>query len=246
MISLENSAHLCYNIPDDSAIGGDNLKKQKYIIISIVVFACLCMGLVDAVIQPGYIAKSAIKIVLFLLLPLIYSIYDKNCDLKALFRLDIKGVRLALLLGVGVYAVILAAFLLFKDVFDFSSLTSSLTSQTGVNKDNFIFVAIYISFANSLLEEFFFRGFAFLTLKKLSARKFAYIVSALMFALYHIAMMIGWFGAPVVLLAMLGLFVGGVIFNYFNEKYDNIYLSWLIHMFANFATNTIGFILFAA
>ena len=30
-----------------------------------------------------------------------------------------------------------------------------------------------------------------------------------------------------------------------NEKYNNIYLSWLIHMFANFATNTIGFILFS-
>lgn len=222
------------------------MKKQKYIILFIVIFACLCMGLVDAVIQPGYIAKSAVKIVMFLLLPVIYSFYDKNCNLKALFKPNRKGVLLAILLGALVYAFILTAFLLFKDVFDFSSLTSALTSQTGVNKDNFIFVAIYISFANSLLEEFFFRGFAFLTLKKISTRGFAYIVSALMFALYHIAMMIGWFGAPVVLLAMLGLFVGGVIFNYFNEKYDNIYLSWLIHMFANFATNTIGFILFAA
>ena len=67
-----------------------------------------------------------------------------------------------------------------------------------------------------------------------------------MFAVYHIAMMIGWFALPVVLLALLGLFLGGVIFSYFNERYDNIYLSWLIHMFANFATNTIGFILFAA
>ena len=66
-----------------------------------------------------------------------------------------------------------------------------------------------------------------------------------MFALYHIAMMIGWFGLPVLLLAILGLFVGGVIFNYFNEKYDNVYTSWLIHMFANFAINTIGFMLFA-
>ena len=32
----------------------------------------------------------------------------------------------------------------------------------------------------------------------------------------------------------------------FDEKYENIYLSWLVHMFANFATNTIGFMLFAA
>ena len=202
------------------------------------------MGLVDAVIQPGYAVKSAIKIALFLLLPLIYSFFVKNCDLKSLFRLNKKGIWTALALGAAVYAVVLAAYFVFRGIFDFSALTGSLTSQTGVNKDNFIFVSIYISFANSLLEEFFFRGFAFLTLAKTSSRKFAYIFSASLFALYHIAMMIGWFGLPVVLLAMLGLFIGGVIFNYFNEKYGNIYLSWLIHMFANFAINTIGFILF--
>ena len=66
------------------------------------------------------------------------------------------------------------------------------------------------------------------------------------FALYHIAMMIGWFGVPVILISLLGLFVGGMIFNRFDENNENIYLSWLVHMFANFATNTIGFILFAA
>lgn len=222
------------------------MKSQKYIIIAITAFACLCMGLVDAVIQPGYLIKSAIKIVLFLLLPIIYSLIDKNCDLKRLFKPNKKGFLLALGLGGAVYAVVLGAFLLFKDVFDFSSLTSSLTESTGVNKTNFIFVALYISFANSLLEEFFFRGFAFLTLKDYSNKTVAYIVSAALFAAYHIAMMIGWFGLPVILLSLLGLFAGGIIFNFFNEKYNNIYLSWLIHMFSNFATNTIGFILFNA
>ena len=57
-------------------------------------------------------------------------------------------------------------------------------------------------------------------------------------------MMIGWFGIGIVLLALAGLYVGGVIFNILNEKSENIYASWLSHMFANFAINTIGFILF--
>jgi len=220
------------------------MKKRKYIIIAITVFACICMGIVDAILQPGYFIKSVIKILLFLLLPVLYTFYDKNCNLKKLFIPDKNGTFIALGLGAGVYAVILAAFLLFRNVFDFSSLTSSLTAGTGVNKSNFIFVAIYISFVNSLLEEFFFRGFSFLTLKQVSGRKLAYTVSSALFALYHIAMMIGWFALPVVLLSLAGLFAGGLIFNYFNEKYNNIYLSWVIHIFANFATNTIGFILF--
>lgn len=222
------------------------MKNRKYIIISITVFACICMGIVDAVLQPGYFIKSVIKILLFLLLPVLYTLYDKNCNLKKLFIPDKNGIFIALGLGVGVYAVILSAFLLFRNAFDFSSLTSSLTAGTGVNKNNFIFVAIYISFVNSLLEEFFFRGFSFLTLKQVSGRKLAYTVSSALFALYHIAMMIGWFAFPVVLLSLAGLFAGGLIFNYFNERYNNIYLSWVIHIFANFATNTIGFILFNA
>ena len=133
-----------------------------------------------------------------------------------------------------------------KDIFDFSAITTSLTNNIGVTKDNFIYVSLYISFVNSLLEEFFFRGFSFITLKEYTSRKFAYIFSSLAFALYHIAMMIGWFDVPVILISLAGLFAGGMIFNRFDEKNENIYLSWLIHMFANFATNTIGFILFAA
>ncbi len=220
--------------------------RQKVYIVTITAFACVCMGVVDAVIQPGYAIKSVIKIAMFLLLPFIYSLFDKEYKITKVLKPDKKGFKLALLMGVAIYTVIISAYFLFRNIFDFSSLTSSLTSTTGVNKQNFIFVALYISFVNSLLEEFFFRGFSFLTLKEVSNRKFAYIFSSLMFALYHIAMMIGWFSIWVIMLSLVGLFVGGVIFNYFNEKYNNIYLSWLIHMFSNFATNTIGFILFSA
>lgn len=220
------------------------MKNQARIIIVIMAVACACMGVVDAIIQPGYAVKSAIKILMFLLLPILYSLYNKDCYLKKLFIPSRRGIIVALLLGVGVYLVILTAYFIFHDIFDFSKLTSSLTATTGVKKDNFIFVALYISFVNSLLEEFFFRGFSFLTLKEHLNRKLAYTISSLMFALYHIAMMIGWFALPVVILSLIGLYLGGVIFNYINEKYNTIYLSWLVHMFANFATNTIGYILF--
>ena len=47
-----------------------------------------------------------------------------------------------------------------------------------------------------------------------------------------------------VLLLLAGLVFGGCIFNYLNELNDNIYSSWFVHMFANFAINTVGLILF--
>lgn len=219
---------------------------KKLHIPILVIIACIVMGIVDAVIQPGYAIKSAIKIIMFLLIPIVYGLFFKEFNIKNLMKPDKKGLCIALCLGFVIYGVVLGAYWIFKDVFDFSALTGSLNETTGVNKSNFVWVAIYISFVNSLLEEFFFRGFSFITLKKLISRRFAYVFSSMAFALYHIAMMIGWFGLPVILISLVGLFIGGMIFNRFDEKSENIYLSWLIHMFANFATNTIGFILFAA
>ena len=219
---------------------------KKLHIPILVIIACIVMGIVDAVIQPGYAIKSAIKIIMFLLIPIVYGLFLKEFNIKNLMKPDKKGLCIAICLGFVIYGVVLGAYWIFKDVFDFSALTGSLNETTGVNKSNFIWVAIYISFVNSLLEEFFFRGFSFITLKKLTSRRFAYVFSSMAFALYHIAMMIGWFGLPVIIISLVGLFIGGMIFNRFDEKSENIYLSWLIHMFANFATNTIGFILFAA
>ena len=211
----------------------------------LVGLACLIMGIVDAVIQPGYMMKSLIKMILFSLLPVLYGLYQKEKTMLRFMKGDKKGIFSALGLGVILYFIILGAYFIFRNIFDFSALTSSLNETTGVNSENFIWVAIYISFVNSFLEEFFFRGFAYLTLKKETSKRVAMIFSSATFSLYHIAMMIGWFGVPVVLLSLAGLFVGGVIFNRIDEKKETIYLSWLIHMFANFSINTIGFILFA-
>lgn len=217
---------------------------KKYSIVFLVILSCVVMGLVDAVIQPGYVIKCAIKIPLFLIIPFLYSKFNKKCNLRRLFSPQKSGLNIAFILGAGIYFVIIVAYFLFKDIFDFSAVSTSLNNNAGVNKANFVWVALYISFINSLLEEFFFRGFAFLSLKEVSSRNFAYIFSSVAFALYHIAMMIGWFGIEVIVLAMIGLVIGGVIFNLCNEKSGNIYTSWLIHMSANFAINTVGFILF--
>ena len=219
-------------------------KYERTLLVASVLAACVCMGVVDAVIQPGYVIKSIVKAGLFLCLPALCAALRRDGSLRRVVKPNRRGFRLALIAGVTVYSVILLAYFIFRNVFDFSALTSSLTATTGVNRQNFLWVALYISFINSLLEEYFFRGFAFLEFKRCAEHRTAYCFSAAMFALYHIAMMIGWFDWAVIGLALVGLFAGGMIFNWFDEKFGNIYMSWLVHMFANFATNTIGFMLF--
>ena len=220
------------------------MKKRSTIIVLIVmIICCLAMALVDGVIRPGYAVKSAIKIALFMLIPLIVSRLDRSVLYLQLLCPKKKGLLQAIALGVGIYVVILGGYFLVSPFFDFSQIAGALTDNAGVTKENFLYVSLYISFANSFLEEFFFRGFVFTNLKQHSGRKLAYIFSAAAFSLYHVAMMIGWFSPALFLLVMVGLVVGGMIFNWLNEKLDTIYCSWLTHMFANFAINTIGFML---
>lgn len=221
------------------------MKKRLYLVAS-VALCTFVMCFVDAVIKPEYFVKSIIKLILFLVVPSIFFIInsDERASLKKLFIPDSKGLLRALLLGVGVYGVILGGYFLLRESFDFSGIAGKLTENSGVSAENFLYVSLYISFVNSLLEEIFFRGFGFIMLKNASSRAFAYVFSASFFALYHVGMMIGYYGVHILALVVVGLFAAGIMFNYVNEKSENIYTSWLVHMFANFSINTVGAILF--
>ncbi len=219
--------------------------KVGFIVISVIILTLL-MNLVDGVLKPPYAVKSFIKVVLFFVVPLIYYMRnksDREC-LKSLLIPKRRAVLLSVGLGLLCFGVILGAYFLLKDSFDFSGITKSLTGDSGVNAENFIYVAAYISFCNSFLEEFFFRGYAFITLRRHCGRAFAYVFSALTFSLYHVGMTIGWLHIAIFLLELVGLFVGGLIFDYLNEKSETVYPSWIVHMFCNFGINTIGLILF--
>ncbi|MCT1400199.1 CPBP family intramembrane metalloprotease [Paenibacillus sp. p3-SID867] len=219
--------------------------RRKIIsLLTIIVLSCLAMSLVDAVIRPDYAVKSAIKIILFLSLPIGYAMIAGGVPFRRLFTFGRKGLLMSLLLGFGVFTIILGGYFLLSPLFDFTNVTGALQENLGVNAGNFVFVALYISIANSLLEEFFFRGFAFFTLKEQVGRRFAYLFSAGAFAVYHIAMMSSWFSVGLFLLLIAGLVVAGLLFNWLNERSGNIYASWMVHMFANLAINTIGFMLF--
>lgn len=212
--------------------------------VVIVLVGCAVMTWIDGVLRPPYAVKSAVKVLLFLALPLVYARIDENFSWKALFSAP-RGtiLRAAALGGAVFYAILLAAFLL-RGVLDLDAIESQLGENAGVSGENFLFVALYISLCNSLLEEFFFRGFAFFALRDRAGRSFAYAFSALSFALYHTAMMLGWFSLPLFLLALFGLAAGGVIFNWLDERSGSIFPSWAVHICANLAINSVGAAMF--
>lgn len=215
-------------------------KRSIWLIIGMVFFGCLIMAIVDAVIVPCYAVKSLIKLALFLAIPLLYSLTRHRAPLRSLFRVQSRrNITEPLFLGLAVYGVIIGGFLLGGKFIDWSAVSSSLQNS----QENIFLMGAYISLINSLLEEFFFRGFAFLVLKELSGPKLAYLFSAGIFSLYHIAIMHSWFSPLVFILMLVGLFFSGLLFNWLNERYQNLYASWMVHMFANLAINTIGLLL---
>lgn len=220
-------------------------KKSLYIIISVIILSIL-MNIIDLYLNPVYHIRAIIKVILFLLVPITYYFLFKEeiKDIKKIFIPRSEDFLKSLILGIIMYIIIISGYFLLRNVIDFSLITKNLTSDVGVTSNNYLYVTTYIALFNSFLEEFFFRGFAFITLKKQTNKIFAYIFSSLTFSIYHAGMTTGWFNPIIYILMLIGLFIGGCILNYLNEKCNNIYPSWLVHMFANFGINTVGLILF--
>lgn len=220
-------------------------KKSIYIAISVLMLSIL-VTFVDAIIQPNYFIKIPIKVIFFLAIPMTFFVFNKKefKSFELLFAFKKEGILKSLLLGLLVYGLILGGYFLTKNIIDYSNVTLNLTESMGITANNFIYVFFYISFMNSFLEEFFFRGYGFITLKNHTNRIFAYLFSSLLFAIYHIGMLSGSFHVSALILLFGFLVIAGGLFNYLNEKNNNIYPSWFVHMFANFAINTVAFILF--
>ena len=200
------------------------------------------MALIETVIEPAYAVKSAAKAAVFLLFPFLFSKAARITLFDRSFVLDKKDIIKLLSLGALIYAIIFGGYALTTNIFDYASLVHSLSADQKVDDGSFIWVALYISFGNSFLEEFLFRYVSFLQLSKHAAKRTAYLFSSVVFAVYHIAMLAGSFPLPLLLLVLIGLTAGGLIFDYVDEKGGTIYNSWIIHMFADFAIMTIWYI----
>ena len=65
-----------------------------------------------------------------------------------------------------------------------------------------------------------------------------------LFAIYHIAIFLPWFDWPILLIAVIGLFIGGLLFQWLNKKSGTIYPGWIVHISADIGVLLIGFYMF--
>jgi uncharacterized protein len=212
---------------------------KNRLMISIFVFISLFFFIFESTLAINYWQKSFMKIALFVVVPLTISYKSFRFS-----KIDCKALIQSLLLGLIIYFTILGGFVIIQSIISLDVIRESLLAQVNVNRDNFIFVALYISFINSWIEEFFFRGFGYFKIKPILGKYMSMILSSLLFAIYHISIVRDWAHPLLVVLAILGLFFVGIFFILLNERNHNVLSSWMVHMFANLAINTIGLHMF--
>ena len=103
-------------------------KEKASGIIVLVIICCVFMALIETIIEPAYIVKSALKVAVFLLLPLVYAKITHTKLLDEFFKIDKRGMMKLFVLGSFIYAVILGAYTLTKNFFDYASLVQSLSA----------------------------------------------------------------------------------------------------------------------
>ncbi len=198
-------------------------------------FSIIFLLWIEQSVEVAYIWKTVAKMILFLLVPLI--LFRKaGFPFLRLGQTDRKSMIIAIGSGVAIMGIIFAAFVVLQPFIDIAALLVDLAGA-GITTITFPFIALYILFGNSMLEEFYFRG---LLPNLIGKSRIRFILPSFLFAIYHIAIFLPWFSAALLLLAVAGLWIGGVIFQFANEKSGTILPSWIIHMCADIGILLIG------
>ncbi|MDF2673273.1 MAG: hypothetical protein K0R09_1538 [Clostridiales bacterium] len=228
-----------------------SMKNEKrtlvpYILISSLL-ACAALYYMEQEIGVSYPIKTGVKLLVFLIIPVIYFAFtkDKNIYISPTSRSNEKrSLFIGLFSGLLFFVILIGVYYLLQSFIDFEPIISDLQTKLNVTPLNFIFVGIYITLGNSFIEEFFFRGFVFLGIYKSGRTVAAYLFSSLLFALYHIMIIRSWFTLPLFLLAVFGLFMVGILFNWMDTKSRNFLNSWIAHILADVAIILIGLKMF--
>ncbi len=134
--------------------------------------------------------------------------------------------------GLGLAAIVIfwTAYFLFGGLLlDKENIAQSIGRQFIVNANTVLFVAPITIFLNSLVEEFFYRGFAFGLLVRRN-RVLGYLLPAVAFTVQHVFFFWFWLAWIPFCLATVGLIVFALVLQWLYERGDSIVAPWTVHI----------------
>jgi len=150
----------------------------------------------------------------------------------------LAGITGGTLLGL---IIVLAYWLLARDSLDFSELQSFVTRAGIDSPGKYLGLALYLTLVNSLIEEYVFRWFIFVQLRRLMVTGLALLASALVFTVHHSLVLSVYVPWHFNLLASAGVFSAGLIWSYLCQRYGSIWPAYLCHIGADIGVFMIGY-----
>lgn len=210
-----------------------------------VIGAMLLYAAVARIWQPTYMVKSAFKIFGFVILPILVSMFVRNnfawLKIRLLDREAVKFFLRLLALCIGFLIMITLFARPIGDFFGVESIMAEIMTRTDSPKILVWGAVLYIPIVNAAAEEIFFRGFI---LQRLAMR-FGFIpaslISAGFFAVYHLIVFRNWFNPLLLVLALSGLVLAGLILNWLAWHCRSLLTSWTVHGLMNIAVFIVAY-----
>jgi membrane protease YdiL (CAAX protease family) len=173
----------------------------------------------------------------FLIPPLIYCRVTGLAVWRDVLKPRNWRQRLPAALGLGIAAVGIfwGAYFLWGDLLlDKTMIAEKIGQQFSVTAATVLLVAPVTIFANSLLEEFFYRGFAFGQLVR-RHRWLGYLLPAGAFTVQHMLFIHHWATPLPLAMGVVALFVFAIVLARLYEAADSIIAPWVVHILGDVA-----------
>lgn len=184
----------------------------------------------------GAVCYSIYKIA-FLVPPVVYCLFYKVSIPRDVLKLGNwrNGLKAAFLLGCGAIAIFWGVYWALGDLLlDKEQIVEKIGTQFSVDAGTVFLIAPITILLNSLLEEFFYRGFGFGLLVRRHAAA-GYLLPAAVFTAQHMLFIYHWASLLPLLLAVAGLLVFALVAARLYAAADTIVAPWLLHVFGDVA-----------
>jgi membrane protease YdiL (CAAX protease family) len=210
-------------------------------LIALILLPLAIIGAQMACGASGGLANSFYKLS-FILGPIVYCRWHGIGIARQLFKWQNwrHGLPLALVLGAATAGLFLAAYALLGDrLLDKAAITAKIHEQFSVNAATVLLIAPFTIVINSLIEEFFYRGFAF-NLLAAKSKPLGTLLPAGVFTAQHLLFVYHWVTPLPLGIGIVALTVFALVLQAVYAKTDSIVAPWLIHVCGDVAMMAIA------
>lgn len=207
--------------------------RRALIIVSTVV--TVVFALIELFFRPDFIGKTIWMTVLYMIPAFILHKYNEHILYSEFFSFPGKPFWNAFAMGIGVFLLVKGALNYFPNLLPSTYFPQRLQSHMGSYTDMALAVTIYLALADSLMTEFFFRGFTFFNLSHLADKQFSHLFCAVLYALFSAMRTFGIFSAPLWIGWTVLSFGVSLLFTHLYLRTKTIYHSCMIHLGFNLA-----------